>query len=154
MEKILSECRRVKFEYHLEDFFTAGMVLEGWEVKSILSGKASLNEAYVRIIGDEVVLIGAHIAATGQFSKFSNLDPTRSRKLLLNKHEISKLIGKVQISGFTLVPVKMIYKNRRIKLEIALAKGKKDRDKRENIKNRDASREIDVAMKALRIRNE
>ena len=123
-------------------------MLEGWEVKSLLSGRGSLNEAYVRILGDEVALIGAHITPTSQYSKFSNLDPIRTRKLLLNRGEINKLIGKVQISGFTLVPVRLYYKNRRLKLEIALAKGKKLRDKREDIKKRDIDREVRQSIKS------
>ena len=123
-------------------------MLEGWEVKSLLSGRGSLNEAYVRILGDEVALIGAHITPTSQYSKFSNLDPIRTRKLLLNRSEINKLIGKVQISGFTLVPVRLYYKNRRLKLEIALAKGKKLRDKREDIKKRDIDREVRQSIKS------
>ena len=123
-------------------------MLEGWEVKSLLSGRGSLNEAYVRILGDEVALIGAHITPTSQYSKFSNLDPIRTRKLLLNRSEINKLIGKVQISGFTLVPVRLYYKNRRLKLEIALGKGKKLRDKREDIKKRDIDREVRQSIKS------
>lgn len=145
--KTLIDNKSSRFEYHLEEFFEAGLVLEGWEVKSLLSGRGSLNEAYVRVLGDEVALIGAHITPTSQHSKFSNLDPTRTRKLLLNRSEINKLIGKVQISGFTLVPVRLYYKDRRLKLEIALAKGKKLHDKRESIKKRDNEREIRQTMK-------
>lgn len=145
--KTLIDNKSSRFEYHLEEFFEAGLVLEGWEVKSLLSGRGSLNEAYVRALGDEVALIGAHITPTSQYSKFSNLDPTRTRKLLLNRSEINKLIGKVQISGFTLVPVRLYYKDRRLKLEIALAKGKKLHDKRESIKKRDNEREIRQTMK-------
>lgn len=145
--KTLIDNKKSRFEYHLEEFFEAGIALEGWEVKSLLTGRGSLNEAYVRILGDEVALIGAHITPTSQYSKFSNLDPIRTRKLLLNRSEINKLIGKVQISGFTLVPVRLYYKNRRLKLEIALAKGKKLRDKRDDIKKRDIDREVRQSIK-------
>ncbi len=145
--KTLIDNKSTRFEYHLEEFFEAGLVLEGWEVKSLLAGRGSLNEAYVRVLGDEVALIGAHITPTSQYLNCANLDPTRTRKLLLNRSEINKLIGKVQISGFTLVPVRMYYKGRRLKLEIALAKGKKLRDKREDIKKRDIDREIRQSIK-------
>ena len=117
--KTLIDNKKSRFEYHLEEFFEAGIALEGWEVKSLLTGRGSLNEAYVRILGDEVALIGAHITPTSQYSKFSNLDPIRTRKLLLNRSEINKLIGKVQITGLTLVPVRLYYKNRRFNLSIA-----------------------------------
>lgn len=140
--KSLAHNKNVGFEYFLEQFFECGMVLEGWEVKSILAGKLSLNEAYVRVLHEEVFLIGANITPIGNNTRFSNIDPIRTRKLLLHASEISKLIGKTQISGFTLVPVKAYYKNRKIKLEIALAKGKKRHDKREVIKLRDVDREL------------
>ena len=123
------------------------MVLEGWEVKGILAGKLSINEAYVRVIGEEVFLVGCTITPVGNNTAFTGVDPMRSRKLLLNKSEISKLIGKTQISGFTLVPVKVYYKNRRIKMEIALAKGKKLQDKREAKKTKDVERELRRAVK-------
>ena len=145
--KTLIDNKKSRFEYHLEEFFEAGIALEGWEVKSLLTGRGSLNEAYVRILGDEVALIGAHITPTSQYSKFSNLDPIRTRKLLLNRSEINKLIGKVKITGLTLVPVRLYYKNRRLKLEIALAKGKKLRDKRDDIKKRDIDREVRQSIK-------
>lgn len=145
--KTIANNKRAGFEYFLEQFFECGMVLEGWEVKGILAGKISLNEAYVRVIGQEVFLIGANITPVGHNVIFSGVDPTRTRKLLLNKSEIDKLIGKTQISGFTLVPVKVYYKNKRLKMEIALGKGKKQRDKREDKKLKDVKREIDRTMK-------
>src|SRR5574343_490915 len=145
--KTLAQNRQAGHEYFLEHFFEGGLVLEGWEVKAILAGKISLNEAYVCVIKDEVFLIGCNITPVGQNTAFSNVDPTRTRKLLLRRSEIDKLIGKTQISGFTLVPIKGYYKNRRIKLEIALAKGKKLHDKRETKKNRDIDREIHRTVK-------
>ena len=140
--KVLANNKNAGFQYFLETFYECGMVLEGWEVKGILAGKLSLNEAYVRVISEEVFLIGGTITPVGKNTAFTGVDPTRTRKLLLNKSEISKLIGKTQISGFTLVPVKVYYKNRRIKIEVALAKGKKLHDKREVKKTKDIEREL------------
>jgi len=140
--KTIANNKKASHEYFLQDFYECGLVLEGWEVKGILAGKVSLNEAYVRVLNEEVFLIGCNITPIGNNTKFTSLDPTRTRKLLLHKHQIDKLIGKTQISGLTLVPVKMYYKNRRVKLEIALAKGKKLYDKREDKKNREVDREI------------
>lgn len=145
--KTITTNKSAGHEYFLEQFYEGGLVLEGWEVKSILAGKVSLNEAYVRVLGDEVFLIGCNVTPVGQNTAFTNLDHTRTRKLLLHRNEIDKLIGKTQISGFTLVPIKLYYKNRRIKLEIALAKGKKLHDKRESKKNRDIDRELRRTMK-------
>lgn len=149
--KMLANNRSVRHDYFLEAFFECGMVLEGWEVKGILAGKASINEAYVRIFGEEVFLIGCHIAAAGNITKFTTIDPTRSRKLLLHRSEISKLIGKTQATGFTLVPVQLYYKDNKIKMEIALAKGKKNYDKREDIKQKDADREVKRTIKSARL---
>ena len=140
--KVLANNKNAGFQYFLETFYECGMVLEGWEVEGILAGKLSLNEAYVRVLGEEVFLVGCTITPVGKNTSFTAVDPMRSRKLLLNKSEISKLIGKTQISGFTLVPVKVYYKNRRIKMEIALAKGKKLQDKREAKKTKDVEREL------------
>lgn len=148
--KILADNRQARFDYFLEDFFECGMVLEGWEVKAILAGKVSLNEAYVRIVREEVFLIGCNVSPIGNSNAFTNLDKTRSRKLLLNRSQIDKLVGKTQMSGFTLVPVKLYYKNKLIKMEIALAKGKKLYDKREDKKQQDADREIRRTVKLHR----
>lgn len=145
--KILASNKSAGFEYFIQDTYECGIVLEGWEVKGILAGKISLNEAYVRVINEEIFLIGCNITSVGNNNKFINLDSTRTRKLLLHKHQIDKLIGKTQISGLTLIPIKMYYKDRRIKLEIALAKGKKLYDKRQDKKNRDVDREINKVMK-------
>lgn len=148
--KILADNRQARFDYFLESFFECGVALEGWEVKAILAGKVSLNEAYVRVVRDEVFLIGCNVSPIGNSNAFTNLDTTRSRKLLLKRSEIDKLIGKTKVSGFTLVPVKLYYKNRLIKMEIALAKGKKQYDKREDKKQQDADREIRRTVKLQR----
>ena len=148
--KILADNRQARFDYFLENFFECGVALEGWEVKAILAGKVSLNEAYVRVVKDEVFLIGCNVSPIGNSNAFTNLDATRSRKLLLKRSEIDKLIGKTKVSGFTLVPVKLYYKNRLIKMEIALAKGKKQYDKREDKKQQDADREIRRTVKLQR----
>ena len=148
--KILADNRQARFDYFLENFFECGVALEGWEVKAILAGKVSLNEAYVRVVRDEVFLIGCNVSPIGNSNAFTNLDTTRSRKLLLKRSEIDKLIGKTKVSGFTLVPVKLYYKNRLIKMEIALAKGKKQYDKREDKKQQDADREIRRTVKLQR----
>ena len=149
--KVLAENRQARFDYFLEAFFECGVVLEGWEVKAILAGKVSLNEAYVRVVSEEVFLIGSNISPIGNSNAFTNLDKTRSRKLLLRRSEIDKLICKTKISGFSLVPVKLYYKERRIKMEIALAKGKKQHDKREVKKQQDADREIRRTVKLQRV---
>ena len=148
--KILADNRQARFDYFLENFFECGVALEGWEVKAILAGKVSLNEAYVRVVNDEVFLIGCNVSPIGNSNAFTNLDATRSRKLLLKRSEIDKLIGKTKVSGFTLIPVKLYYKNRLIKMEIALAKGKKQYDKREDKKQQDADREIRRTVKLQR----
>ena len=140
--KTLAQHKRAYFDYTISQTYECGIVLEGWEVKAILANKISINEAYVKIINDEIVLIGASITPCGNHNAFTNLDSTRTRKLLLHKHEINKLIGKVQISGFTLIPVKVYYKNKRIKVEIALGKGKKLYDKRESTKIREVNRQL------------
>ena len=145
--KILMQNKKAGFEYSLEAFTECGLVLEGWEVKSILAGKASLNEAYVKVINEEVFLIGCHISPLGNNVKFTEVDPIRTRKLLLKRSEISKMIGKVQVAGFTLLPIKIYYKDRRIKIEIALGKGKKLFDKREDKKNSDLDRELKRSFK-------
>jgi len=147
MTYFLPKNRKASHDYHLGDTFEAGISLHGWEVKALLSGQGNLNEAYVRVIGDEVFLVGCHITPTGQFSKFSDLDPTRSRKLLLKRQEINKMIGRCQEAGFTIIPLEFTYPRKLIKLKISLAKGKKLFDKRETLKRKDAEREIQRAMK-------
>ncbi len=126
------------------------MSLEGWEVKSIRAGRAQLKEAYVIVRKGEVFLFGAHISPLPTASTHINPDPVRTRKLLLRAEEIKKLIGKVERAGYTLVPINLHYQRGRIKCEIGLAKGKKQHDKRDTERSRDADREIAKALKQNR----
>jgi len=126
------------------------MSLEGWEVKSIRAGRAQIKEAYVTIRRGEVFLFGAHISPLPTASTHINPDPVRTRKLLLNAEEIKKLIGKVERAGYTLMPLNLHYQGGRIKCEIGLAKGKKQHDKRDTERSRDADREIAKALKQNR----
>ncbi|HWT35435.1 SsrA-binding protein SmpB [Paraburkholderia azotifigens] len=133
--------RKAFFDYSVEERYEAGLVLEGWEVKALRAGRGQIKEGYVVIRNAELFLIGTHISPLPEASKFANLDPVRTRKLLLHAEEISKLIGKVEQRGYTLVPLNFHYKNGRVKCEIGLAKGKKLHDKRETEKKRDWERE-------------
>lgn len=127
-------------DYFIEEKYEAGMVLEGWEVKAIREGRVQLKEAYVVIRNGELYLIGSHISPLKTASTHINPDPVRTRKLLLHAEEIKRLIGKVERAGYTLVPLDMHYKSGRIKLEIGLAKGKKQHDKRESEKQKEWER--------------
>jgi len=140
--------RKAFFDYSVEERYEAGLVLEGWEVKALRAGRGQIKEGYVVIRNAELFLIGTHISPLPEASKFANLDPVRTRKLLLHAEEISKLIGKVEQRGYTLVPLNFHYKNGRVKCEIGLAKGKKLHDKRETEKKRDWERERARLMKS------
>jgi SsrA-binding protein len=137
-------------DYFIEERFEAGIVLEGWEVKSIRAGRVNLKEAYVVVRKAELFLFGAHISALPTASTHINPDAVRTRKLLLHGEEISKLIGKVERAGYTLVPLNLHYTKGRIKCEVGLAKGKKMHDKRDTERQRDVQREIQSAMKQNR----
>jgi SsrA-binding protein len=128
-------------DYFIEERYEAGIALEGWEAKAIRAGRAQLKEAYVIVSNGEVFLVGSHVSPLPTASTHIQPDPTRTRKLLLNAAEISKLIGAVERAGYTLVPIDLHYARGRIKLEIGLAKGKKQHDKREAEKDRDWKRE-------------
>ena len=128
-------------DYFIEDRYEAGIVLEGWEVKAIRDNRVNIKEAYVIIQKGEIFLLGCHITPMGNASTHINPDNIRTRKLLLNNNEIVKLIGKVERSGFTLVPIDMHFSKGRIKCEIGLAKGKKQYDKRQSEKEKDWKRE-------------
>ncbi len=128
-------------DYFIEERYEAGLVLEGWEVKAIRAGRAQLKEAYVVVKKEEVWLVGCHISPLATASTHIKPDPTRTRKLLLHAQEISKLIGKVQQAGYTLVPLNLHYTKGRVKLEIGLGKGKKQHDKRATEKDREWQRE-------------
>jgi SsrA-binding protein len=135
------ENRKAFHDYFVEERFEAGLVLEGWEVKSIRAGRVQLKEAYVTLMGAEPFVIGMHVSPLPTASTHVHPDPTRSRKLLLNAEEIRKLIGKVEQKGYTLVPLDLHYTKGRVKIAIGLAKGKKQHDKREVEKERDWQRE-------------
>ncbi|KMY86874.1 tmRNA-binding protein SmpB [Candidatus Paraburkholderia calva] len=132
--------RKAFFNYFIEERYEAGLVLEGWEVKALRAGRGQIKEGYVVIKAGELFLIGTHISPLPEASKFANLDPVRTRKLLLHRDQIDKLIGKVEQRGHTLVPLNFHYKEGRVKCEIGLAKGKKLHDKRETEKKRDWDR--------------
>jgi len=135
------ENRKAFHDYFIEQRLEAGIALEGWEVKAIRAGRAQIKEAYVIVSNDEIFLIGCHISPLISASTHVTPDPTRTRKLLLHAGEISRLIGSVEQDGYTLVPLDLHYKNGRIKLEIGLAKGKKQYDKRQDEKEKDWRRE-------------
>jgi SsrA-binding protein len=138
---IIADNRKARHDYHIESQFEAGLVLEGWEIKSLRAGRAQLKESYVIIKAGEAWLVGAHISPLANVSTHITPDPVRSRKLLLHKNELNKLIGAVQRKGYTIVPLNLHWKKGRAKLEIALAKGKKLYDKREAEKRRDWERQ-------------
>ena len=135
------ENRKAYHDYFIEDRFEAGLALEGWEVKAIRAGRAHLKEAYVIVKGGELMLLGAHISPLTTASTHVRTDPTRTRRLLMHRVEINRLIGKVERAGYTLAPLDLHFKSGRIKIEIGLAKGKKQHDKRATIKEREWQRE-------------
>jgi SsrA-binding protein len=135
------ENKKAFHDYFIEERFEAGLVLEGWEVKSIRAGRVQLKEAYVIVKDGEIWLLGCHISPLSTASTHVKPDPVRTRKLLLHGREIAKLIGKVERAGYALVPLNMHFTKGRIKIEIGLAKGKKQFDKRESEKQKDWERE-------------
>jgi SsrA-binding protein len=137
----IAENKKAFHDYFIEERYEAGLVLEGWEVKSIRAARVQLKEAYVVVKNAAVWLIGCHISPLPTASTHVHPDPTRSRKLLLHAMEIKRLIGKVERAGYTLVPLNMHYTKGRIKLEVGLAKGKKEHDKRATEKDREWQRE-------------
>lgn len=143
----IADNKKAFHDYFIEDRYEAGIVLEGWEVKAIREARVQIKEAYVVVRGKELFLFGAHISALATASSFTHPDAVRTRKLLLHRAEVDKLIGKVERSGFTLVPLNLHFKGGRIKCEIGLAKGKKQHDKRATEKERDGKREVAAAMK-------
>jgi SsrA-binding protein len=142
--------KKAFFDYTVEERFEAGLVLEGWEVKAIRAGQAQLKEAYVIVRSGQILLLNAHITALKTASTHITPDPTRTRKLLLNAAEIRKLIGKVERSGYTLVPLDLHFSKGRIKLEIGLAKGKRQFEKRDATREKDWKREQQRLMKQSR----
>jgi SsrA-binding protein len=135
------ENRKAFHDYFIEERFEAGIALEGWEVKAIRGGRAHLKEAYVIVRNGELMLIGAHISPLTTASTHVHPDPTRTRRLLMHREEINRLIGKVERAGYTLTPLDLHYTKGRVKLAVGLAKGKKQHDKRAAIKEREWNRE-------------
>ena len=146
----IADNRKAFHDYFIEDRYEAGIVLEGWEVKAIRDARVQIKEAYVVVRGTELFLFGAHISALPTASTHIHPEAVRTRKLLLHRAEMDKLIGKVERSGFTLVPLNLHYKGGRVKCEIGLAKGKKQHDKRAAERDRDGAREVQAAMKTNR----
>ncbi len=147
--KVVATNRKARFEYFLLEHFEAGLALQGSEIKSIRAGQVSLAEAYVRVEDGQAWLVDAHIAPYEQANRF-NHDPRRPRRLLLHKKEIRELFEAVRQKGVTIVPTRIYLKHGRAKLEIAIAKGKKLHDKRQEIARRDAEREIERALRRVR----
>jgi SsrA-binding protein len=143
----IAENRQARHEYFIEETYEAGMSLQGWEVKSMRAGRVQLKEAYVFLKNAEAFLYGAHVSALPTASTHVIPDPIRTRKLLLNRAELSRLVGAVERKGYTLVPLEMYWKAGRAKLRIGLAKGKKEHDKRATSKDRDWQREKSRLMK-------
>lgn len=142
--KIVTENRKARHNYFIEDKFEAGMVLKGTEVKSLRLGNANLKDSYARIVNGEVFVQQMHIGAY-PFAYYGNHDPLRRRKLLLHKNEIKRLYSKVNEKGSSLIPLRVYFKGGKVKITIAIAKGKRKYDKRETIRKRDEKREIDRA---------
>ena len=137
----IAENRRARFDYHIEERYEAGIVLEGWEVKAVRAGQVQLTDGYVVIRDGELHLIGCRINALRTASTHVSPEADRTKKLLMHKEEIRRLIGKVEQRGYTLVPLDLHYKDGRVKVQIALAKGKAQHDKRETEKKRDWDKE-------------
>jgi len=146
--KPIAQNRKASHDYFIEETYEAGIVLKGTEIKSIRAGRVSINDAHCRIINGEAELINMHVATYEQGNRF-NHDPTRTRKLLLHRKEINKLIGLTNQKGYTLVPLKLYIKNGFAKLLIGLGKGKKQHDKREDLKQKQMKRDIDRALKEV-----
>lgn len=139
--RVIAENRRARFDYFIEERLEAGVALQGWEVKSLRAGRAQLTEAYVYVRNGEAFLTGAHIAPLATASTHKVAEPTRTRKLLMHRTELDRLVGAVERRGYTLVPLELYWKNGRAKLQLGLAKGKAQHDKRSTEKDRDWQRD-------------
>ncbi len=146
---LIAENRKARHDYFIEDRYEAGLSLMGWEVKSLRAGRAQLTEAYVFVRAGEVFMMGAHLSPLNSASTHVIADPTRTRKLLLNRVEIDRLVGAVEREGYTIVPLELYWKQGRAKVRIGLAKGKKQHDKRATEKDRDWQRD---KARVLRVR--
>ena len=144
----IADNKKAQFNYFIEERFEAGMVLEGWEVKSLREGKVQLTDGYVVIREGELYVIGCQINPLNSASTHISPDSVRTKKLLLHKEQIRKLTGKIEQKGYTLVPLNLHWKAGKVKCEIALAKGKAEHDKRDTIKDREGKREVERAMKS------
>lgn len=142
--------KKAGFDYFIEEKYEAGIVLEGWEVKAIRDGRAQIKESHIVVRNGELWLLNAHISPLNSASTHVHPVNTRTRKLLMHKKEINRLIGKVEQKGYSLVPLNLHYKNGRIKVDMALAKGKKQHDKRDTLKDKDWKREQERLMKVHR----
>jgi len=140
-ERLIAENRKARYEYFIEDRFEAGLALQGWEVKAMRAGRAQIGESYAFLKDGEAFLFGAHITPLKTTSTHVVADPTRTRKLLLNRSELNRLIGAVERKGYTIIPLDLHWKAGRVKLEMGLAKGKKQHDKRATEKDRDWQRD-------------
>ena len=140
-ERVIAVNRKARHDYFIEDHFEAGLVLQGWEAKSLRAGRVQLTEGYVQIRNGEAWLIGAHFSPLNTASTHIKADPTRSRKLLLSRQQLDRLIGNVERKGYALVPLDLHWTKGRAKLEVGLAKGKKQHDKRATSKERDWQRQ-------------
>jgi SsrA-binding protein len=151
MEKLICTNKRARRDYSIDETYEAGMMLMGTEVKALRQGKANLKDSYARIKDGEIFLVDSHVSHYSHGNQF-NHDPDRTRKLLMHKREIRKLYGKTREKGFTLVPLRMYFKDGKAKVEIGLAKGKKLYDKRDDLKRKAMEREIERSFKGKRIR--
>lgn len=145
-KKIISDNRKARHEYSIEDDYEAGMVLQGTEVKALRNGQVNLSDSYAKIIKGEVFVYQMHISPY-KFAYYDNHDPLRARKLLLHNYEIKKLIGKINERGYSLIPLSLYFSNGKVKMKLGLARGKKLHDKRHTIKEREAKRELDRVKK-------
>lgn len=145
--KTIALNRSARHEYHLEQRFEAGIALQGWELKSIRAGRMNMGDAYALVKQGEIFLFGAQITPLSQASTHVVADDRRTRKLLLHRHEIDKLVGKIERDGYTLIPTAAYWKGNKVKLELALAKGKQSHDKRQASKDRDWQREQQRVMR-------
>ncbi|KPV49508.1 SsrA-binding protein [Kouleothrix aurantiaca] len=144
----VADNRKARHDYFIDESYEAGIALTGSEIKSIRAGRINLRGSYARVVNGEVWLYDVHISPYDQSGKFFNHEPTRPRKLLLHRREISRILGQVERQGFTLVPLRLYFKGRNAKIDLGLARGKKLYDKRDDIAARDAKRDIERAMKS------
>ena len=147
--KIITDNRKARHDYHVLDTFEAGLALWGSEVKSLRDGQCNLKDSYISFRGDEAYLQNAHISVYRP-SSYNNHEPERLRKLLMHRHELDRLMGQIKEKGYSLIPLKLYFKKGKVKVEIALAKGKTKGDKRQSIKSKQAKRELDQATRKSR----